>query len=60
MANPEHLEILKQGVRQWNKGRKEHVEDRVRSKLEVLAREALALRGSSVFAQPPSRLTASK
>ncbi len=24
MANPEHLEILKQGVEQWNKWRKEH------------------------------------
>ena len=24
MANPEHLEILKQGVKQWNKWRKEH------------------------------------
>ena len=26
MANPEHLEILKQGVEQWNKWRKEHPE----------------------------------
>ena len=24
MANPEHLEILKQGVEQWNKWREEH------------------------------------
>ena len=24
MANPEHLEILKQGVEQWNKWRNEH------------------------------------
>src|ERR1035441_9404312 len=24
MANPEHLEILKQGVEQWNEWRKEH------------------------------------
>ncbi len=28
MANPEHLEILKQGVEQWNKWRKEHPEVR--------------------------------
>src|ERR1035437_5383944 len=27
MANPEHLEILKQGVEQWNKWRKENPED---------------------------------
>jgi len=26
MANPEHLEILKQGVEQWNKWKKEHPE----------------------------------
>jgi|NGEPerStandDraft_6_1074524.scaffolds.fasta_scaffold548852_1 hypothetical protein len=26
MANPEHLAILKQGVEQWNKWRKEHPE----------------------------------
>ncbi len=26
MANPEHLEILKQGVKQWNKWREEHPE----------------------------------
>jgi len=26
MANPEHLEILKQGVEQWNKSRNEHPE----------------------------------
>ena len=24
MANPEHLEILKHGVEQWNKWREEH------------------------------------
>ncbi len=24
MANPEHLAILKQGVEQWNKWKKEH------------------------------------
>ena len=28
MANPEHLKILKQGVEQWNKWRKEHPEVR--------------------------------
>src|SRR5208283_380815 len=28
MANPEHLEILKQGVEQWNKWREEHPEVR--------------------------------
>jgi len=28
MANPEHLEILQQGVEQWNKWRKEHLEIR--------------------------------
>src|SRR5271157_2103626 len=28
MANPEHLKILKQGVEQWNKWRKEHPEMR--------------------------------
>jgi uncharacterized protein YjbI with pentapeptide repeats len=28
MANPEHLEILKQGVEQWNEWRKEHPEVR--------------------------------
>ena len=26
MANPEHLEILKQGVEQWNKWRMEYPE----------------------------------
>src|SRR5664280_238358 len=29
MANPEHLEILKQGVDQWNKWRREHPELRL-------------------------------
>ena len=24
MANPEHLAVLKQGVEQWNKWKKEH------------------------------------
>ena len=30
MANPEHLEILKQGVREWNKWRKEDPDERAR------------------------------
>ena len=30
MANPEHLEILKQGVEEWNRRREEHPEGRPR------------------------------
>ena len=41
MANPEHLEILKQGVEQWNKWRKEHP---VRRDLDLSRRSDLARR----------------
>ena len=38
MANPEHLEILKQGVEQWNKWREEHPEVRPTSAMRTSER----------------------
>ncbi len=43
MANPEHLEILKQGVEQWNQWRKEH--PKVRPDLSGADLEKAYLRG---------------
>jgi uncharacterized protein YjbI with pentapeptide repeats len=46
MANPEHLEILKQSVDQWNKWRKEHPE--VRPDLNKAHLAAADLRGADL------------
>src|SRR5271157_5675409 len=51
MANPEHLKILKQGVEQWNKWRKEHPDirpDLVGADLEKAGLSGANLRGANL------------
>src|SRR5271157_4684645 len=51
MANPEHLKILKQGVEQWNKWRKEHPDIRpgfVGADLEKAGLSGANLRGANL------------